>query len=71
MAWNEQRYLNMKKKCARDISTGNKRAIDYMDHYKKMINIENYESAKAITEVLKPLNYFTEDTHDHIQRLNP
>ncbi len=35
-----------------------------------MIIIEDYESAQAITEVLKPLNYDTADTHQHIKEIN-
>lgn len=70
MSWNEQRYLDVKRKCANDIANGHKKAQDYMMQYKKMIIQEDYEAAKAITEVLKPLNYDTADTHQHIKELN-
>ena len=70
MGWNNKRYENVKTKCANDIARGHKKAKDYMIEYKKMIVIEDYEAAKVITDVLKPLNYDTLDTHPHIKELN-
>lgn len=67
--WNEERYQQTKKKCSDEINSGKKEPHDYMHTYKKMIECEDYESAKAITEVLEPLNYFTKDTHKHIKAL--
>jgi hypothetical protein len=69
MAWNKERYLKMKQECQSDIDAGRKEPYQYMQLYKKKIKIEDYESAKAITEVLKPLNYDTSDTHRHISEL--
>lgn len=67
--WNENRYLEAKKKCQVAIDDKIKKPYDYMVEYKKAIKIEDYEIAKAITEVLKPLNYDTADTHNHIKEL--
>ena len=41
-----------------------------MQEYKRRIVADDFEAAKAITEVLKPLNYDTADTHPHIKQLN-
>ena len=68
--WNEKRYQEVKKQCQKDIDSGHKKPYCYMNEYKQMIKIEDYEAAKAITEVLKPLNYDTADTHMHIPSLN-
>lgn len=70
MGWNKRRYEESKRVCANDISKGYKTAKEYMEKYKEMIIKEDYESAKAITEVLEPLNYYTSDTHRHINQLN-
>jgi hypothetical protein len=67
--WNIQRYEQVKAKCKSDIDCGRKSAFDYMYEYKKMIAAEDYEAAKAITEVLAPLHYWTADTHKHIKEL--
>lgn len=67
--WDENRYLEVKEKCQRELDNKTKKPYDYMLEYKKMIKTEDYEAAKAITEVLKPLNYDTADTHNHIKEL--
>ena len=69
MSWNQERYESMKTQCKGDISNKRKSAQDYMMLFKKMIVAEDYEAAKAITEVLHPLGYYTHDTHQHIEGL--
>jgi hypothetical protein len=68
--WNQTRYEEVKRKCSADIKSGLKDPCDYMQEYKKMVDKEDYEACKAITEVLEPLNFFTADTHKHIRSLN-
>lgn len=68
--WNNERYLEVKTKCRTDIERGIKKPYDYMMIYKEMIEEEDYEAAKGITEVLRVMNYDTKDTHDHIKSLN-
>lgn len=68
--WNEKRYNEIKLKCENDLKSRIKSPFDYMMEYKKMIINNDYEAAKAITEVLKPLHYETSDTHQHIRELN-
>ena len=45
-------------------------AFSYMWAYADSIKAENYERAKAITDVLKPLGYNTADTHYLLPNLN-
>jgi len=68
--WNTEKYQKEKVKCKADIDSKRKSPYDYMIIYKEMVKTENYESCKAITEILKPLNYDTADTHNHIPSLN-
>ena len=68
--WNEIRYNEMKYQCQTDIAKNTKTPYEYMLVYEEMIRKEDYEAAKAITEVLKPLNYHTADTHNRIPSLN-
>lgn len=68
--WNQKRYEEVKAKCKADITSKCKSPYDYMFEYKKMVEIEDYEACKAITEVLSPLNYKTEDAHVYIASLN-
>lgn len=70
MSWNKKRYEQVKTQCREDISNSRQTATYYMKVYKRMIDIEDYEAAKAITETLKPLGYHTSDTHPHIESLN-
>ncbi len=70
MGWNQKHYENVKKDCVINISTGNKSAYCYMKEYETMIDKEDYEAAKAITEVLLPLGYNTLETHSHIKSLH-
>lgn len=68
--WDKERYEKIKTQCRDDISNNKQTATYYMKVYKRMIEIEDYEAAKAITEILKPLGYHTADTHPHIKSLN-
>jgi hypothetical protein len=67
--WNKERYDQVKTKCSCDLKSGFKQPHDYMHEYKKMVEKEDYEACKAITEILEPLNFFTADTHQHIKSL--
>ena len=67
--WNKERYEEVKKQCKNSIEKGTKKPYDWMIEYKDMIKKEDYEGAKAVTEILKPLNYETKDTHAHIKEL--
>lgn len=64
--WNEDRYNKVRKQCQEDIDNKIKTPYEYMIQYETMIKIEDYEAAKAITEVLAPLNYKTIDCHNRI-----
>jgi hypothetical protein len=68
--WNKKRYEEVKERCEFDLRNKRKKPYDYMIEYKNMVMSEDYEACKAITEVLKPLNYNTADTHSHIPCLN-
>lgn len=68
--FNLENYEFYKKKAQCDLDSRAKKPFDLMIEYKKSISDENYELSKALTEVLKPLNYFTSDTHAHINELN-
>ena len=68
--WNQKHYEDTKFRVARDLKNGLKKPYDFMQEYKRMIVADDFEGAKAITEVLKPLNYDTADTHAHIKQLN-
>ena len=68
--WAESRYLRQKQSCKDNISRGSKTAPYYMKLYKECISKEDYESAKAIAEVLEPLSYDVCDTHQHIKEIN-
>lgn len=67
--WNNDRYQEVKAKAKHDIEAGNMKPYDYMQKYKRMIEKDDFEGAKAVTEVLKPMNYDTADTHGHIKCL--
>jgi len=45
-------------------------AFSLMNLYVDSVKAENYERAKAITDVLKPLGYNTADTHYLLPNLN-
>ena len=69
--WNEKRYQEMLEYASEQIQTKRRKPFDFMMIYKDMIEKDDFEAAKAIDEVLRPLNYFVEDTHKHIKCLNP
>lgn len=66
MSWDKERYESVKIKAQSDLTRKLKSPYDYMQIYKQMIADDDFEGAKAVTEVLKPLNYDTADTHNHI-----
>ncbi len=70
--WNQNHYNNVRDQCIYNIKNHLNTPFDYMMEYKRMIIKEDYEAAKAITEVLLSLTprYNTTDTHQHIKILN-
>lgn len=68
--WNNIHYEKVKKECQDNIATGKRTSYCYMKEYEKMIEKEDYEGAKAVTEVLLPLGFDTSQTHSHIKSLN-
>ena len=71
MGWDDKKYERVKLQCSSDVKHKRKTPYDYMMLYKKAIREDDFESAKAITEVLKPFNYDTNDTHPHIACIQP
>lgn len=69
MGFDWQRYNEMKETVETAIEKGRVTPAEYMKDYKKCIVNEDYEKAKAITDVIRPLNFYTEDTHVHIDEL--
>lgn len=69
MAFNKTRYESVKAATERSLNQGYKKPYEFMESYKEAIEMENYEDAKAISDVLMPLNYDVTDTHGHINRL--
>ena len=69
MSWDILRYKEIKKLCSQQIADSKKTASDYMLIYKDMIRKDDFEGAKAVAEVLLPLNYDVTDTHRHIKEL--
>lgn len=69
MAFNQKRYQDYKFSINNVIKNKSSTPDQYMKIYKKAIIEQDYEKAKAITEVLKPLHYDTSDTHQHIKSL--
>ena len=68
--WNQKRYETVKEKCVLNISNDIKTPHDYMALYKRMIEQEDYEGAKAVTEVLARMDFHTADMHQYIKELN-
>ena len=66
MGFNRGYYLTQKANMQSVLDKAYKTPSELMKEYEWCIETEDYEKAKAITEVLKPLNYHTEDTHAHI-----
>ena len=71
MPWSNKKYEAAKSIILKDVVKYSDDLKYYMGRYKEMIEIDNYEAAQAITDVLAPFNYFTKDTHRHIKKLNP
>lgn len=69
MGFNKKHYEECLGKVKMGIASGKTTAYAYMKMYEQSIEKEDYEMAKAITEVLKPLGYDTKDTHEHIKSL--
>ena len=69
MVWDQERYESIVNTCRNDISSGCRTPQAYMKEYKILIINEDFEAAAAVTDVLRPLNYDTADTHRHIKQL--
>lgn len=69
MSFDNDKYHKHLIAVKNSIDSKSRTAFDYMHIYKKCISDEDYEQAKAITEILKPLGYHTADTHKHIKSL--
>lgn len=69
MPFDKKKYEKAKLICTEDIESEYRSPSDYMKVYKAAIIQEDYERAKAIAEVLKPLGYYVADTHRHIPGL--
>jgi hypothetical protein len=69
MAWNKLRYEEAKKTPSDSLLNCSKTPYSLMKEYEEMIINEDYEGAKAITEVLLPLGYDTAQTHSHIKTI--
>lgn len=68
--WNNERYLDVKSSAGADLRTGYKSAYALMNEYKRSIENEDYEEAKALTEVLAKKGHDTLETHRDIRCLN-
>ena len=70
MPFDKQLYEESKLNVQSHLIVKSKTAYEFMQEYELAIINENYEMAKAITDVLAPLGYQTADTHKHIHCLN-
>ncbi len=70
MAWNKVRYNEMRDICQKDLKSGYKSFLDYLNEYKRLIGKEDYEGASAITDVLAMSDIHTSNTHPDIKSLN-
>ena len=68
--WDKDKYLRAKDSCLYNIKNGVYSKSQYMEKYIKAIEEENYEMAKAITDVLANFGMQTANTHKHIKSLN-
>lgn len=68
--WNEETYLENKKHYEMLLKNGFKNPFDLMVDYQKSIVEDDFELSKAITEILRPLNFQTAETHRYIESLN-
>ena len=67
--WNEKRYLSYKEHYRKELEGGKVKPYTLMEIYKKSIELDDFEEAKAITELIAPFHYETVDTHRHINCL--
>ena len=70
MAFNFSNYILYKQNLQDELVSGLKSPYDLMQEYKFCIKSENYEKAKALTEVLAAEGYNTIDTHKYIKELS-
>ncbi len=70
MPWNKDRYQRVKEDCSYNTGSGFKTPQAYMNVYMEMIKADDFEGAKAIADVLKPLGFDVATTHDRIRVLN-
>jgi hypothetical protein len=66
----EDRYNSMRDEVQENLNKGRKTPEDYMHSYKYHIEKQNYEEAKAISDVLDLLGWDVKHTHGHIPSLN-
>ena len=65
--FNQVKYEESKEMVRQDIMLKKISCYDYMEKYKQMIIKEDYEGAKAVTDVLKEYGYDTFDTHKYLK----
>ncbi len=66
MGFDYPKYEKVKSECTYNLKNEHKTPYCYMQEYEKSIHAEDYESAKAITDCLKPFGYHTIHTHRNI-----
>ena len=67
--WKQHRYMDQYDQIKKSLENGAKKPTEFMQEYKRAIQDEDYERAAAITDALRPLNYYTKDTHKFIDKL--
>jgi hypothetical protein len=67
--WNQTKFEDDKRSFEIKLRNKSVTPYDLMQEYKRRVVLDDFEACKAITEVLKPLNYDTADTHTHIHQL--
>jgi hypothetical protein len=68
--WNSYVYEETKRQFTEDLRTERRSAYVMMQDYKQAILNDDFESAKAITEVLGLKGFHTIETHREISMLN-
>ena len=63
MGWNQKKYERAKEIVEEDIKNDPEDYEFYLVDYGRMIDNENYEAAKAITDVLATIGHKTIETH--------
>jgi len=69
MGFDNTYYLRQLELVEGFLKNGYKTPSQLMNEYKVCIEVEDYEKAKAITEVLLPLGFFTNEMHPKIDCL--